>query len=380
MLAAERVPPANALSSEPSPTMSALPPIAAIAAIAAIPRLTRNEAQARTLVAQRAKGLPLRLMDSAWLAHITPVVAPEVLPGDAHYRQQWEWAGTQMELHLPTAAVEECVSASLQGASLPALPPDLASAALEAMTADVLQALQALGRGTPQLRGHGSASQAAPLPAHAFTLHLQATESGQAITGLLYTDGLGLLMLAGLLAQRPPVQTPLHTDTPIRLHAEIGSTLLPADTLATLAPADVLLMDRCLATPGRALWLSADGRSGVHVHWPAPEANAPAAAPLPFTVITPWTDTMPTDTDSSASPAPMSLDSVPVRLSFDLGEVTLTLGQLQALQPGQALELGHPLAGAVRIRANGALVGEGDLIEIDGQVGVSIRHLFNAQR
>lgn len=84
---------------------------------------------------------------------------------------------------------------------------------------------------------------------------------------------------------------------------------------------------------------------------------------------------------SSADEAPANgtaaaLDALPVRLSFDLGDVALTVAQLRALQPGQTLDLGHPLAGAVRIRANGALVGEGDLVEIDGQLGVSIRNLF----
>jgi type III secretion protein Q len=73
---------------------------------------------------------------------------------------------------------------------------------------------------------------------------------------------------------------------------------------------------------------------------------------------------------------------VPLRVSFDLGELTLSLAQLRAMQPGQVLELGHPLAGAVRIRANGALVGDGELVEVDGQLGVAVRTLFapvNAQ-
>ena len=91
---------------------------------------------------------------------------------------------------------------------------------------------------------------------------------------------------------------------------------------------------------------------------------------------------MPASPDAPPAQAAQAatLDSEPVRLSIDLGEVSLTLAQLRALQPGQTLDLGHPLAGAVRIRANGALVGEGDLVEIDGQIGVSVRHLFPASR
>ncbi|MNR35751.1 Yop protein translocation protein Q [compost metagenome] len=73
-----------------------------------------------------------------------------------------------------------------------------------------------------------------------------------------------------------------------------------------------------------------------------------------------------------------SFDAIPVRLSFDLGEISLTLAELRALQPGQAIRLGHPIASAVRIRANGALIGEGELVEIDGQLGISVRQLFAA--
>ena len=98
---------------------------------------------------------------------------------------------------------------------------------------------------------------------------------------------------------------------------------------------------------------------------------------------------MPTDTNTSPSSDQgiahnsaevVSLESLPVRLSFDLGEVTLTLAQVHALQVGQALTLDHPLQGAVRIRANGALIGEGDLVEVDGHIGVSIARILGSSR
>ena len=81
---------------------------------------------------------------------------------------------------------------------------------------------------------------------------------------------------------------------------------------------------------------------------------------------------------ASSDEAATSLQALPVRLSFDLGELSLTLAQLQALQPGQVLQLGHPLSAGVHIRANGVLLGEGDLVEIDGQLGVSVRSLWPA--
>jgi type III secretion protein Q len=362
---------------------SALPPkpsimSAPLSPAAPLLRLTRNEAQARTTIAQRAAALPLLLMGTPWAAHLQPVATPATsatLVAPQSYRLRVEWGGALFALHLPNAAVEQLVSAALSGASLPALPPSLATVALETALADTLQSLQSLGRGAPLLLPPSQADET--LPPHALELKLQAQDGSNALAGLLFTDSLGLLMLAGLVAQRPPQPRASTPDLRLRLHAEIGSTLLPADILGQLEPADVVLMDICLATPGRSLWLSPDGRSGVHVHWPAASDGAPLP---PLTVIHPWTHTMSTDTESAAPTAPISLESVPVRLSFDLGDLEITLGELQALQPGQALDLGHPLSGAVRIRANGALLGEGDLVEIDGQMGVSIRRLFHTER
>ena len=341
-------------------------------------RLTRNEAQARTTIAQRAGGLPLRLGTAAWQARLLPMAAASPVEPGPGYVVRLEWAGAAMALCLPAAAIEQALAGVLGGAALPPVPSTLADAVLEAGVGALLQDLQALGRGTPQLLDWGPAHPEAlqALPPHACDLYLAADDGVHAIAGSLHLDGLGLLLVAGLVGKRPPLPGPLDDSLPLALRAELGFTRLPASDAAAIAPGDVVLMDAFFATADRALWLSPDGARGVHVRWPAP---SDATSPPRLTVIQPWTETMPASPDAPPAQA-ATLDSVPVRLSFDLGEVSLTLAQLRALQPGQTLDLGHPLAGAVRIRANGALVGEGDLVEIDGQIGVSVRHLFPASR
>jgi flagellar motor switch protein FliM len=61
---------------------------------------------------------------------------------------------------------------------------------------------------------------------------------------------------------------------------------------------------------------------------------------------------------------------------FDLGEIAMTLGEIQTLQVGQPLTLARPLSSAVHIRVNGALIGTGDLVEIEGELGVTVASLF----
>ena len=70
-----------------------------------------------------------------------------------------------------------------------------------------------------------------------------------------------------------------------------------------------------------------------------------------------------------------SLRRVPLRVTFDVGELRLTLADLESLQVGQALDLGRPLSEAVQLRINGARVGLGELVDIDGRLGVVLRSL-----
>jgi len=350
-------------------------------------RLSRTEAQAQSTLAQRAHDLPFTL-DAPWRASLRPIPRADAqLPGTS-WTARIEWAGAALMLQLPAEAatqqLEALLSAQLgEPVALAPLPSELAAAATEAALAHVLDALQALGRGAPRLAATQTGVPATPEELAAFPhvceLRLHAESGSQAIAGLLGCDSLGLMLLAGLVARRAPAAGLADDTLPLTLRAEIGACRLTAGELATLEPGDVLLPDVVHVAAGRVLWLSPDGQAGLHVQLPETAATDAAAAPPSLTVLSPWTATMPAASDATATPetlAPATLDAVPMRLSFDLGELTLTLAQLRALQPGQVLELGCPLAGAVRMRANGALIGDGELVDVDGQLGVAVRSLF----
>lgn len=71
---------------------------------------------------------------------------------------------------------------------------------------------------------------------------------------------------------------------------------------------------------------------------------------------------------------------LPVRLHFDLGERQLTLSELMSIGPGYVFDLGREIRRAVIIRANGKPIGEGELVDIDGQIGVVILSLASPER
>jgi hypothetical protein len=65
-------------------------------------------------------------------------------------------------------------------------------------------------------------------------------------------------------------------------------------------------------------------------------------------------------------------DDAHLELTVQLGTTRLSLRQLAELAPGQVIALGRPLAGPFEIHAGGKRVGAGELVDVDGEVGVRI--------
>ena len=72
-------------------------------------------------------------------------------------------------------------------------------------------------------------------------------------------------------------------------------------------------------------------------------------------------------------PREMALpDDAHVELTVGLGTTQLSLRQVFELAVGQVVPLGRPLAGPFEIRAAGKLVGRGELVDVDGELGVRV--------
>ncbi|HSV47684.1 MAG TPA: type III secretion system cytoplasmic ring protein SctQ [Ramlibacter sp.] len=337
-----------------------------------IARLTRNEAQARSLLAQRAAACTVRLGGMDWQLSLEPLSesASHAGPEAGDWLVRAQWAGAPFALRLPAAAAEAWLRGRFPDLDLPALPDEVRAAALEGALEQALTALAALQRGPARIESVGPEAAATPGLDHRFALLL--AQPGAALEAQLATSSLGLMLMAGLVAQLAPARGPLDADAvAMLLRAEIGSTLLPADQLASLAVGDAILFDHAWIAQEGELWLG-QGRWGLKARWD--DRSLVVTQPFTETGLT-----MPTDTESvPQADGASALDAVPVRLQFDIGERSMTLGELKALQVGQSLELGRPLSQAVIIRANGALVGSGELVEIDGRLGVTITALGRA--
>ena len=342
---------------------------------AILPRLTSNQAQALSLIAVHGADFAVTLppLDGAdapaesWRLGLT-YGAPDALRQAASFRTDLEWAGVAMRLHLPPNAVAAWINGRMPELASAELPATLQAAALETLLAEAIAALSAISSGGPPRIV--SEMGAASLP-HAWTLAARAQATGDLVLAVLETDELGLMLLAGLLSKAPASVNPdIDAESMVlRLRAEIGAAVLPALALRALASGDVVLLDEYLIGPQGEFWLGLPAGQGLRVR----------AEQSSYLVTQGWTTLMtqnPTPTGDVPDGEPLDTDAIPVRLTFDLGDRSMTLAEVRKLQPGVIFDLQRPLAdGAVMIRANGALIGSGALIEVDGQVGVCIATL-----
>lgn len=293
----------------------------------------------------------------------------------ASHHVDLSWAGASLRLCATPGALLAWVNTRLPGLALDALPLVLQEAALETALGEALSALGPLTAAEPL---HVAAEATGiPLP-HVWTFSARSLPGDELALMVLEADDLGLMLLARLLKQANPGASGAldHADLPMTLRAELGRAVLPLFELQSLVNGDVILLDEYWVDSQGELWLCIPQGQGLRVR----------AEHSSYIVTQGWTtlmtqnpsipdDTPPLAPDTS-SEEPLALEAMPVRLSFDLGDRTLPLSELRQLQPGAVFDLQRPLNdGPVMIRANGALLGTGTLVDLDGRIGVCIATL-----
>jgi Type III flagellar switch regulator (C-ring) FliN C-term len=150
---------------------------------------------------------------------------------------------------------------------------------------------------------------------------------------------------------RAPPRRPPH-DWRFDLPVVVGRCALSRASVAALAVRDVITVERHLAL------VLAGGEIGL---------DAPAGA-VEARVTTEYVA------------RDMALvDDAQLEVTVQLGTARLSLRQLGELAVGQIVALGRPLAGPYEVRAAGRVVGQGELVDIDGELGVRIVSIADPQ-
>jgi type III secretion protein Q len=335
------------------------------------PRMTSSEAQALATLATPGTGHLLTALPDQQSAHLrlTPLPPGEpVLQAQGTQRLHLEWAGGQLALDVAPWVMDRWLLMVLGVSELDALPQDFRASAQEHLLDWVLTTFAGAGRGPARLVASELAQSRPGQASHAVQLVLELSD-GQALPALLHMDSLALMLLAAQAQAWAVPILPTDLDTlPVPLLLCAGQTTLSHAQLQQLSPAGLVFMAENFLGDGHSLLLRTP--LGQARHWsvsarldgeqltltsPPTFMNTHAAA----------------DTDEDAT----SMAQMPVQLSFDLGAKVVTLTQLRQLSEGQALQLDRPVQQGVTIRANGAVIGHGQLLDIDGRLGVLVSEL-----
>jgi type III secretion protein Q len=345
-----------------------------------LPPLSASEAQALSAIARHGS----RLLLSGWKwGSEAPVISVSVSTGqtlweaDQAQRLELDWAGAKLYLDFPGSAMHSWVSTVLGGAELSVLPPQWQKAAQLQACEWIASSLSQAGRGKARIQQLDALPSTAPAAArHRFILQMHfAAQPDTVIYAVLHTDSLGLLLLSGFIASHgslaPAHETP---SLPLPLQLCLGETDLPLQQLQSLQHGDVIFLTRPFIQNRQQLYLRNASPNGPRWGIPASlDGITLHILQAPHTMAT--SDTSVHSVATDASDAEFSLEQIPICLSFDVGSKTVSLQELQTMQPGQVLNLERPLQEYVTIRANGAAVGSGQLVEIDGRLGVMVASL-----
>jgi type III secretion protein Q len=178
-------------------------------------------------------------------------------------------------------------------------------------------------------------------------------------------------------AASPSVRPPQSGEVtvPILACIRVAATTCSVGEIATLAPGDIVMADRCCRPAQTAVAV-------VGEHLAAPVALTAAGArittPLARIQGSLWEWSM--ENGSGGPQADLmqqtGLDDIPVKLVFELGRIELSLAEVRQLAPGALLALPQPIEESVDISANGRRIGRGSLVQIGSNVGIRITRLF----
>ena len=175
-------------------------------------------------------------------------------------------------------------------------------------------------------------------------------------------------------------------DIPVPLTIEAGYGFLSTAEVVALRPDDIVILDHfgprpvtggpvALRLRGGVFPAYLDG-AGVTILGPfhlRAESMADAKPDNP-SAEHPITSSEPTTLPSA--PSEHLLRELPVQITCEIGRVTLTAREILELRPGAVVPVGRPLAGPVDLTAGGRVMARGELVDVEGELGVRVTEII----
>jgi type III secretion protein Q len=182
------------------------------------------------------------------------------------------------------------------------------------------------------------------------------------------------------VAGTPSTLSAQVAQLPVPFRVVVTTVDVPIAELSALAPGDII----SLGTPekiragARMSFESKDHEMRIAVRLGAVAARVELieTGQRPASSTFQGSNQRPFMPSSEESPVAAQVDGLPVTLSFEAGEISLTVAELRALAPGAMLSFGRKLGDSpITIRANGRVLGVGELVLIDDFLGVRLIEL-----
>lgn len=158
---------------------------------------------------------------------------------------------------------------------------------------------------------------------------------------------------------------------PLTMVADAGEVTLTAEALSSLAPGDVVILDE--AWWGRAPKLRVRALGGRRSEWwctAGPEGIVQGERRAHGDAAGAEGRRMTTKEESTHTIA--AVGDAPVEISIELVRFRISLDELSRTRPGEVLLSGRPIGERVSLRVGDAVVGEGELVDVEGEVGVRV--------
>jgi flagellar motor switch/type III secretory pathway protein FliN len=154
------------------------------------------------------------------------------------------------------------------------------------------------------------------------------------------------------IRRMPRRPSPDGPRVPIRVPVQLGRTRVALSSLAALERRDVITV------PPRPRLAVAKGGFPVTIE----------AARTEVRVVGPYAA-------EGAGMDPVLAGELPVELSLELGRVVLSAAEVLALAPGAVVTVPRPTGGLVDVVAGGRVVARGELVDVEGGIGVRVTEI-----
>lgn len=269
-----------------------------------------------------------------------------------------DWGGAKIVIRLHESWLGWLGSQMLQLDFSNSLPENLRLLVYEAAFAEVADLLEESTRKRFNFIG---VDQSALLNEDLHGFELAITDDRYSTDAELWVDdkGLGFLANAARSINKSSSDISIWSDIPVPIQFVVGWTDLPVTNFKNIEKYDVILFDECLIYNENNFYIKIGRRNAIEAHIEGKKISVLSS--LEKIML-----------EDEMQISENQIDEIDIRLTFDLGERTLSLAELRLLSPGYIFDLGRDLRKSVFIRANGKIIGEGELVDIDGQTGVSV--------